>query len=152
MHLLLPWVTFALVFAAIYMRVLRSSLLDTLDDQYVQAARARGARESRVLLRHALPNAILPVLTMLAMEGGTALGVAIYVETVFGLPGLGRLAVRAFSGFPGFDLPVIAGLVLVGGLAVMLLNAAANVAYAVVDPRLRDARSDREQRARPGLF
>ena len=151
-HLVLPWLTFALIFAAIYMRVLRSTLLETLEQPYVDAARVRGVPEWRVLVRHALPNAILPVLTMLAMEGGTVLGAAIYIETVFGLPGLGRLAVRAFSGMPGFDLPTITGLVLVFGLVVMFLNTVANVAYAFVHPPVRDARSTRVRRARVGVL
>lgn len=140
-HLILPWITFALIFAAIYVRVLRSSLLDQLKESYVRAARGRGAPEGRVLFRHALPNAIVPVLTMLALEGGTALGAAIYIETVFDLPGLGQLAVRSLNGFPGIDRPVITGLAVVVGLAVMTLNTLANVAYAVVDPRVRDARA-----------
>lgn len=144
-HLILPWITFALIFAAIYVRMLRSSLMDQLKESYIRAARARGARERRVLFRHALPNAIVPVLTMLALEGGTALGAAIYIETVFGLPGLGQLAVRSLNGFPGIDRPVIVGLVVVVGLAVMLLNTIANVAYAAVDPRVRDARMTRRR-------
>lgn len=142
-HLLLPWITFALIFAAIYVRMLRSSLMDQLKESYIRAAYARGARERRVLFHHALPNAIVPVLTMLALEGGTALGAAIYIETVFGLPGLGQLAVRSLNGFPGVDRPVIVGLVVVVGLAVMTLNTLANVAHAAVDPRVRDARASR---------
>ena len=145
-HLVLPWLTFALIFAALYVRVLRSSLMEQLKESYVQAARARGAAERRVLVRHALPNAIAPMLTLFALDGGAMLGAAIYIEVVFDLPGLGQLAVQSLNGFPGIDLPVITGLVVVIGLAVMTLNTLANVAYAAVDPRVRDARALRARR------
>jgi peptide/nickel transport system permease protein len=132
----LPWLTFALVFAALYLRVLRASLLEVLDEPYVRAVRARGATEARVLVRHALPNASLPLLTMVAMEGGTTLVLALYIETVYEVPGLGRVTARALSGIPSFDRPVLVGLALFVGLGVMALNTVANLAYAAVDPRI----------------
>ena len=86
-HLILPWITFALFFVALYMRVLRGRLLETLVSHYVRTARAKGASEPRVLVRHALPNVVAPVLVMLAMDAGTAIGISIYIEVVYGLPG-----------------------------------------------------------------
>jgi peptide/nickel transport system permease protein len=147
-HLMLPWITFAAVFAALYVRVLRANLIEVLGEAYVRAARARGAGEGRVLLRHALPNASLPLLTMVAMEGGTTLVLALYIETVYEIPGLGRLTARALSGFPSFDRPVLVGLALVVGLGVMVLNAGANAAYALIDPRAeRPDRAGRLERS-----
>ena len=83
----LPWITFALFFVALYMRVLRGRLLETLVSHYVRTARAKGASEPRVLVRHALPNVVAPVLVMLAMDAGTAIGISIYIEVVYGLQG-----------------------------------------------------------------
>jgi peptide/nickel transport system permease protein len=135
-HMALPWITFALFFIALYMRIVRVRLLDVLDSDYVRAARAKGASEVRVLRRHALPNALLPVVTMLGMDIGTAVGVAVYVETVYGLPGLGRLTIDAISGNAGFDLPVIVAVVMLVGAAIILLNLLADFVLAFVDPRI----------------
>ena len=135
-HMILPWITFALFFVALYMRIVRVRLLEVLDSDYVRAARAKGASELRVLRRHALPNTILPVITMLGMDIGTAVGVAVYVETVYQLPGLGRLTLGAISGEQGFDLPVILAVVMVVGAAIILLNLFADAVLAVVDPTI----------------
>jgi peptide/nickel transport system permease protein len=135
-HLILPWITFALLFVALYMRMLRSSILDTLSAPFIQAARAKGAPERRVFGRHALPNAVLPVLTMLGMDMGTALGIAVYVETVYQLPGLGRLSLQALAGDAGFDLHMIVGLVLFVALFVIVLNLIVDLLYVVIDPRV----------------
>src|SRR5262249_4603479 len=94
-HLLLPWFTFALFFVALYTRVVRARMLEVLDEPWVRTARAKGASEFRVIGGHALRNAIGPVVTMTAMDAGMAIGIAMYVETVFGLPGLGRTLIRA---------------------------------------------------------
>lgn len=133
-HLVLPWLTFALFFVAIYMRMVRARLLEVLDEPYVRTARAKGAGELRVIRRHALPNAILPVLTMLGMDIGTAVGIDLYIESVFGLPGLGRQTLLALQGVQGFDLPVILGIVLIVGAAIILLNLLIDMLYVVVDP------------------
>jgi peptide/nickel transport system permease protein len=135
-HMALPWITFALFFIALYMRIVRVRLLDVLDSDYIRAARAKGASELRVLRRHALPNTLLPVITMFGMDIGTAVGVAVYVETVYGLPGLGRLTIGAISGQAGFDLPVIIAVVMVVGAAIILLNLLADFLLAFVDPRI----------------
>jgi peptide/nickel transport system permease protein len=135
-HLVLPWVTFALFFVALYLRMVRASMLEVLEEPYVRTARAKGASERRVLRRHALPNAILPIVTMIGMDIGTAVGVSIYIETVFGLPGLGRTTLTALNGGVGYDLPVIVGIVLVTGAAIILLNILVDLLYVVFDPRI----------------
>jgi peptide/nickel transport system permease protein len=137
-HLAVPWIVFALFFLPLYMRMLRVRLLETFSEPWISTARAKGASETRIVLGHALRNAIGPVLPMLAIDAGTAITAAIYVETVFGLPGLGSLAVSAFSGRAGgYDLPLTAGIVTVIGAFVVLLNVAADVAGAWLDPRVR---------------
>jgi peptide/nickel transport system permease protein len=137
-HLVIPWVVFALLFLPLYMRMLRVRLLETFSEPWISTARAKGASETRVVLGHAMRNAIGPMLPMLAIDAGTAITAAIYVETVFGLPGLGQLAVSAFSGKAGgYDLPLTAGIVTVIGAFVVLLNVCADVAGAWLDPRIR---------------
>jgi peptide/nickel transport system permease protein len=137
-HMAVPWVVFALFFLPIYMRMIRVRLLETFSEPWISTARAKGASETRVVLGHALRNAIGPVLPMLAIDAGTAITAAIYVETVFGLQGLGSLAVRAFSGQAGgYDLPLTVGIVAVVGAFVVLLSVTADVAGAWLDPRIR---------------
>lgn len=137
-HLAVPWLVFALFFLPLYMRMIRVRLLETFDEPWITTARAKGASEQRVVAGHALRNAIGPVLPMLAVDAGTAITAAIYIETVFGLSGIGSLAVRAFSGESGgFDLPLTAGIVTVVGAFVVLLNVGADVAGAWLDPRIR---------------
>lgn len=145
-HLAAPWIVFALMFTPLYLRMVRTRLLGTLSEQYVTTARAKGATERRVVIHHALRNAIGPLLPMIALDAGTAITAAIYVETVFGLPGLGHLAVMGLSGAyfppgaPAYDLPLIVGLVLTVGVFVVALNTLADIASAWLDPRLREAR------------
>ncbi len=137
-HLAIPWLVFALFFLPIYMRMIRVRLLETFGEPWITTARAKGASETRIVAGHALRNAIGPVLPMLAVDAGTAITAAIYVETVFGLQGIGSLAVRAFSGQAGgYDLPLTAGIVAVVGAFVVLLNVTADVAGAWLDPRVR---------------
>jgi peptide/nickel transport system permease protein len=132
------------------MRIIRVQLLEVLGSEYVRAARAKGASEARVLRRHALPNAVPPVVTMLAMDIGTAVGIAVYVETVYQLPGLGRLTLSALSGAAGFDLPVILAVVLLVGAAIILLNLLADFVLALVDPRV-ESRGVRRAHATAGV-
>ena len=136
-HLILPWITFALFFVALYLRMIRVRLLEVLGSEYVRAARAKGNSEGRVLRKHALPNTYLPTLTMLGMDIGTAVGIAVYVETVYQLPGLGRLTLSALGGDVSLDLPTIIGVVLFIGAAIILLNLLVDVVYAFADPTLR---------------
>jgi peptide/nickel transport system permease protein len=137
-HLAVPWLAFALLFLPFYVRMIRVRLLETYTEPYISTARAKGATEARVLGRHAMRNAFGPLLPMLAIDAGTAITAAIYIETVFGLQGLGSLSVRALSGGAGgYDLPLIVAIVAVVGTFVVLLNVAADVAGAWLDPRIR---------------
>ena len=133
-HLVLPWVTFALLFSAIYVRMIRANVMDTLGEDYVRTARAKGAPEPQVMRNHVLRNALLPIVTMLGMDIGIALGGAIFTETIFGLPGLGRLAVQALG---NFDLPMIQGVVVFSTLCIIVFSITVDIAYAWIDPRIR---------------
>jgi peptide/nickel transport system permease protein len=135
-HLVLPWITFALFFVAIYMRVLRVRLLETIEAPYVRTARAKGATERRVLVRHALPNVIAPTIVMLAMDVGTAIGISIYIESVYGMDGIGHLVLQSLSGEQGFDLPLMLGVLFVSATAIITLNALADVIARRIDPRI----------------
>jgi peptide/nickel transport system permease protein len=142
-HLALPWITFALFFAALYIRMMRSQMIDVLDEPFVQTARAKGATERRVISRHALRNAVAPLVTMTAMDAGMALGTALYVESVFQLPGLGRTTIAALAGVVGYDLPVLLGVVLVIGAAIVLMNLIADLVLLAIDPRVARGRAAR---------
>jgi peptide/nickel transport system permease protein len=140
-HLAVPWFVFALFFAPLYIRMIRARLVETLGERYVVTARAKGAGERRVVLRHALRNVAGPLLPMVALDAGTALTAAIYIETVFGIHGLGHLSVDTLSGnaFGGrYDLPFLNAIVFTIGLFVVLLSVAADVASAWLDPRVRE--------------
>ncbi|MEP7225317.1 MAG: ABC transporter permease [Actinomycetota bacterium] len=136
-HLVLPWFTFALLFAALYARMIRAGILEALSEDYVRTARAKGAGNWRVLRRHVLRNALLPVISMLGMDMGLAFGGAVFIETAFQLPGMGQELFRALT---TNDLPVIMGVVLVVSLTITIANTLADVLYCVVDPRFRIAR------------
>lgn len=136
-YLVLPWLAFALLFLALYLRQIRTQSLAVLQEPYVTVARAKGATERRVLVHHVVPSVLVVVVTMVAMDVGTALGIALFVEVVYGLPGLGRLLIVALQGFSGFDRPVIIGIVLLSGAAVVVVTLVADLLAAVVDPRVR---------------
>ena len=133
-HMILPWITFAILYSAFYVRMIRSSVMETLNEDYVRTARAKGAPESLVIRRHVLRNAMLPVVTMLGMDVAVALGGAVFVEYVFGLQGLGWWAVQSVF---TFDLPTIMGTVVFASLAVIVLNLLIDLLYAWIDPRIR---------------
>jgi peptide/nickel transport system permease protein len=136
--LILPWITFAFLFLAIYTRMVRASVAESLHEDYVRTARAKGARESRVMARHVLPNASLRVLTMIGMDIGTALGVAVFVEFSYGFFGLARLSINAMTGDPAVeatDFPMLLAVVTVIALIVVVGNLVVDTLYAVVDPR-----------------
>jgi peptide/nickel transport system permease protein len=136
-HLVLPWVTFALLFAALYTRMTRAGVLDVLAEHWVRTARAKGAAEERVMRAHVLRNAMLPIVTMIGMDLGFGFASAIFVEQVFGLPGLGSMAITAMRGSVGFDLPAITGVVLVVSFAIVVINLVVDLLYAWLDPRIR---------------
>ena len=116
--------------------MIRASVLETLDEEYVRTARAKGAGEFKVLRTHVLRNAMLPVVTMIGMDIGTALGGVIFIESVFGLPGLGGMLRGAI---PSKDLPVILGVVTFTTFGILLLNLVIDLAYGFIDPRVRQA-------------
>jgi peptide/nickel transport system permease protein len=132
--LVLPWVTFALLYAALYTRMIRANVMETMNEDYVRTARAKGAPESRVMTAHILRNAMLPIVTILGMDIGILLGGAIFTESVFGLPGLGKTAVTSLE---GFDLPTVQGIVVFSTLAIIALNVIVDLLYAWIDPRIR---------------
>jgi peptide/nickel transport system permease protein len=134
-HLLLPWFTFAAVFAALYTRMIRASVAEALHDEYVLQARAKGLSEWQAVRRHVLPNAMLPVVAMLAMDVGRfALPTALFVETAFGLPGLGK---ELYDSLTRNDLPVLVGIVVFTAFAIAMLNFLTELLYAVFDPRVQ---------------
>ena len=139
-HLILPWFVFSLLYAAMYARMIRASVLETLEEEYVRTARAKGAGELKVLRTHVLRNAMLPIVTMIGMDIGTALGGVIFVESVFGLPGLGGML---RSAIPGKDLPVILGVVTFTTLGILVLNLVIDLAYGFLDPRVGQAQTGR---------
>jgi peptide/nickel transport system permease protein len=133
-HMILPWLTFTILFAALYVRMVRANVLETLDADYVMTARAKGASPWRVLRSHVLRNALMPIVTMLGMDIGVAFGGAVFVETVFGLPGLGQTAVLSLR---RQDLPTIMGIVVWSTLAILAFNLIVDLLYAAIDPRVR---------------
>ncbi len=132
--LVLPAVTLGTAMAAVVMRMTRSSLLEVLQLEFVRTARAKGLREGRVVLRHALRNALIPVVTVVGLQAGALLGGAIITESVFALPGVGRLLVDAIF---QRDFPLVQGVVLFLALNFLLVNLVVDLAYAVLDPRIR---------------
>jgi len=133
-HMILPWMTFAILFAALYVRMIRANVMETLTEDYVRTARAKGAPEGRVIRSHVLRNALLPVVTMLGMDIGLALGGAIFTETVYGLPGLGKQAILSIG---QSDLPVVMGIVVFAAIAIIVFNLIVDLLYAWIDPRIR---------------
>lgn len=133
-HLLLPAITLAFFNLALLSRVTRWALLEVLEEDYVRTARAKGQRERIVLTRHALRNALLPVVTIVGLQFGSALGGAVVTETIYGWPGMGRLVVQAIG---QRDFPVVQGAVLVLALLFSLVNGMVDLLYAFIDPRIR---------------
>ena len=133
-HLILPWITFAILFAALYVRMIRANVMETLNEDYVRTARAKGAPESRVMVKHVLRNAMLPVVTMLGMDIALGLGGAIFTESIYNLPGMGRTLIVSLT---GDDLPTTQGIVVFATLAIIIFNLIVDLLYAVIDPRIR---------------
>jgi peptide/nickel transport system permease protein len=132
--LLLPWLVLAAGSAAIYARLMRGSLTETMQEDYIRTARAKGLGERRVVLRHGVRAAINPILTILALDIATLLGGAILVEVVFNIPGIGQLAYTAIR---HSDLLVVQGAVMLGALFIIVANILVDIAYAYLDPRVR---------------
>jgi peptide/nickel transport system permease protein len=132
-HLFLPALTLALGYGASYMIVMRSSLLEMKDEDFVATARAKGLTETRIRRDHAVPNAFLPSFTLIALSFGFVLGGAIVVEAIFSYPGIGLLTYQAID---AFDYPVLQGVFLVSSIAVVLANLIADMTYGFLDPRI----------------
>lgn len=133
-HLFLPAVTLGLNGAAYISRVTRSSMVDTLRQDYIRTADSKGVPEGKVIYRHALRNALLPVVTVIGLQFGALLGGAVLTETIFAWPGVGRLAVNAIA---QRDIPLVQGIILVVGILFALVNLAVDLFYTVIDPRIR---------------
>lgn len=132
-HLVLPTLTLGLIFLAIYLRIMRASMLEVLSLDFVRTARAKGLRETRIITRHVLRNALLPMVTLIGLQAGTMLGGAVVVESVFSLPGLGRLA---YESVVQRDLNTLLGIVFVSALLVIAVNFFVDLLYARLDPRI----------------
>ena len=133
-HLILPWTTFAILFAALYARMIRANVMETMNEDYVRTARAKGAPEHVVMRKHILRNAMLPLVTILGMDIGLALGGAIFTETIYSLPGLGRTSVQALA---NYDIPTIMGVIVFVTCIIIVFNLVVDLLYAVIDPRIR---------------
>ena len=132
--LILPWMVLAAAFAAFYSRLLRANLIEVMSEDYIRTARAKGLSERRVIFHHGVRSAITPIVTVLGLDIGGLLGGAILIETVFNIPGVGRLA---YQGIENADLPVIQGTVLFGAFFIVFANLIVDIVYAFLDPRVR---------------
>jgi peptide/nickel transport system permease protein len=134
-HLVMPWVALSLLFIGIYSRVLRSNVLDTMNEDYVRTARAKGLPERQVLIRHVLRNSLIPIVTLWGLDFGLVVGGgAILTETVFNLEGVGQFAADAVG---QLDVPPVLAVTMFVAFFVVLLNAVVDILYAVLDPRVR---------------
>ena len=132
--LILPWLVLAAAFAAFYARLLRSNLIETMGEDYIRTARAKGLTERRVIYRHGLRSALTPVVTQFGIDFGTLLGGVIIVENIFGLPGLGQQAVQSVL---QQDLPVVIGTIVLAAAFIVVANIVVDVCYGILDPRVR---------------
>ncbi len=134
-HLILPWITLAILSIGFYSRVLRSNMLDVMGEDYVRTARAKGLSERKVMTRHVLRNSLIPIVTLFGLDfGATIAGTAIITETLYSLEGVGLYAAEAVS---KYELPPIMGVALYGAFFVVFVNALVDIAYAYLDPRVR---------------
>jgi peptide/nickel transport system permease protein len=135
-HMILPWVVLALLYAAFYARMTRNNLLETLGEDYIRTARAKGLPERTVIFKHGLRASLTPIVTMFGLDIALLVGGAIITESVFNLQGLGYLAINSAL---QQDLPIVVGVVLLGSVAVALANLVVDILYAFIDPRVRYA-------------
>jgi peptide/nickel transport system permease protein len=134
-HLILPWIVLAVLFIGFYGRVMRSNILDTINEDYVRTARAKGIDPRRVMVKHVLRNSLIPIVTLFGLDfAGVLGGGAILTETVFDLHGVGQYAAQSVR---NFDLPPIMGVALYGAFFIVLFNAIVDFLYAFLDPRIR---------------
>jgi peptide/nickel transport system permease protein len=131
---ILPWITVAVGYAAIYARMTRSNVIETMSEDYIRTARAKGLPERTVIARHGMRGALTPIVTMLGLDLGTLLGGLFITEALFGLPGVGALAVDSIG---RQDFPMVMGITVLGALFIAVANLIVDVAYAALDPRVR---------------
>lgn len=132
--LVLPWVTLAFLYAAMYARLTRAGMLETMNEDYIRTARAKGLPEKTVVTKHALRASLTPIMTVFGLDLGLLLGGAVLTESTFGIPGLGRLSIDSIrSG----DLPMVLGVVLITSTSIVIINLIVDLLYAIVDPRVR---------------
>jgi peptide/nickel transport system permease protein len=131
---ILPWITVAVGYAAIYARMTRSNVIETMSEDYIRTARSKGLPERTVIAKHGLRGALTPVVTMLGVDLGTLLGGLFITEALFGLPGVGQLAVESIT---RQDFPMVMGITVMGALFIAIANLVVDVTYAVLDPRVR---------------
>jgi peptide/nickel transport system permease protein len=134
-HLILPWITLAILYVGFYSRVLRSNMLDAMNEDYVRTAKAKGLSERKVMTRHVLRNSLIPIITMFGLDFGAVIGgTAIVTESAFNLHGVGQYAADSAS---GLDLPPIMAITIFGAFFIVLFNTLVDLAYARLDPRIR---------------
>lgn len=134
-HLIMPWTALSILFIGVYSRVLRSNVLDTMNDDYVRTARAKGLSERQVLIRHVLRNSLIPIITLWGLDFGAVLGGgAILTETVFDLQGVGQYAAESVE---NLDVPPVLAVTMYGAFFIVLLNTIVDIVYAALDPRVR---------------
>ena len=134
-HLIMPWTALSLLFIGVYSRVLRSNVLDTINDDYVRTARAKGLSERRVLVRHVLRNSLIPIVSLWGLDFGAVLGGgAILTETVFDLQGVGQYAAESVG---QLDVPPVLAITMFGAFFIVMLNTVVDIVYAYLDPRIR---------------
>ena len=134
MYFILPWITLAIAYAALYTRFTRAAVLDTLGEDYIRTARAKGVKEPTVLFKHTLRAVLAPIVTMAGLDFAGLIGGAIITETIFNLPGLARLTLRSVF---EFDLPVVLATTILAAVIVIVMNLIVDMLYAVLDPRVR---------------
>lgn len=134
-HLILPWTALAILFIGVYSRILRSNILDTINDDYVRTARAKGISERRVMTRHVLRNSLIPIVTLWGLDFGLVIaGGAVLTESVFDLQGVGQYFAEAIG---RLDVPPVMAVTLLGAVFIVVLNTVVDIVYAVLDPRIR---------------
>ena len=133
-HLVLPSLTMGILGAGWYARMMRSSMIEVMQADFIRTARAKGITRARVIFRHALPNAVLPIIAMIGIDIGIFMGGIVVVESVFGWPGIGQLAWQAIQ---RVDIPIIMGVTLVSAVAIVLGNLLADLVAPLIDPRIK---------------
>jgi peptide/nickel transport system permease protein len=133
-HMIMPWVALALLFAAVYARQTRSNLLETMSEDYIRTARAKGLSERKVVLKHGLRSSLTPIVTIFGLDIGLLLGGAVITESVFNLPGLGPFVIQSVQ---DGDLPAIMAVTVLGAFFITFLNLIVDILYAYLDPRVR---------------